>query len=214
MKRAADYDAKGYAHLEGFLPPEVADAFLQQLELDLREAGKSFQQFATSEKILARPAIQIYGYRYKPMISFLWGMTPAMIEVTGRDLLPTYCFFRIYQEGDICRVHSDRGACEHSLSLTLAYSDGKPWPLQIAAAPVSEARPIADGFDADDCSAVPMRPGDAVLYKGVQYRHGRTVPNPNRWSAHLFLHWVDRDGPYRDCAFDARLAPADRPAAG
>jgi hypothetical protein len=28
------------------------------------------------------------------------------------------------------------------------------------------------------------------------------VPNPNGWSIHLFLHWVDRDGPVRDQAFD------------
>jgi len=54
---------------------------------------------------------------------------------------------------------------------------------------------------------VSMKPGDAVLYEGVHHRHGRTDPNPNRWSAHLFLHWVDRDGPYRDHAFDGR-APA------
>jgi hypothetical protein len=27
-------------------------------------------------------------------------------------------------------------------------------------------------------------------------------PNPNRWSAHLFLHWVERDGPYAEHAFE------------
>jgi hypothetical protein len=27
-------------------------------------------------------------------------------------------------------------------------------------------------------------------------------PNPNSWSAHLFLHWVEKDGRYRDQAFD------------
>jgi len=41
-----------------------------------------------------------------------------------------------------------------------------------------------------------------VLYRGVQRRHGRTRPNPNGWSAHLFLHWVERGGPYADFAFD------------
>ena len=41
------------------------------------------------------------------------------------------------------------------------------------------------------------------------HRHGRTAPNPNAWSAHLFLHWVDRDGPYRDHAFDGQITPAD-----
>jgi hypothetical protein len=50
-----------------------------------------------------------------------------------------------------------------------------------------------------------MEVGDAVLYRGVNHRHGRLSPNPNGWSVHLFLHWVDRSGPYRDHAFDGRI---------
>jgi hypothetical protein len=53
--------------------------------------------------------------------------------------------------------------------------------------------------------------GDAVLYYGVRYPHGRTTPNPNTWSAHLFLHFVDRNGPHAGEAFDGRvrLEPVD-----
>jgi hypothetical protein len=47
-----------------------------------------------------------------------------------------------------------------------------------------------------------------LLYRGVNHRHGRIKPNPNGWSAHLFLHWVDREGPYRDHGFDGQIAPA------
>ena len=54
-----------------------------------------------------------------------------------------------------------------------------------------------------------MEVGDAVLYQGVHHRHGRMSPNPNGWSAHLFLHWVDRDGPHRAHAFDGNAAPAE-----
>ena len=50
-------------------------------------------------------------------------------------------------------------------------------------------------------SALP-EPGDAVLYRGIDLRHGRTQPNPNRWSAHLFLFWVERGGPFAQHAFD------------
>jgi hypothetical protein len=53
-----------------------------------------------------------------------------------------------------------------------------------------------------------MEVGDAVIYRGVHRAHGRTTPNPNRWSAHLFLHWVARDGPYSDQAFDGQPPPA------
>jgi hypothetical protein len=52
-----------------------------------------------------------------------------------------------------------------------------------------------------------MEIGDAVAYRGVEHRHGRTTPNPNAWSAHLFLHWVVPDGPHADRVFDGKGVP-------
>ena len=57
-------------------------------------------------------------------------------------------------------------------------------------------------------ASVPMQVGDAVLYQGSHYAHGRMQPNPNKWSAHLFLFFVDRNGPYAKHAFDEK--PFDR----
>jgi hypothetical protein len=162
---------------------------------------------------LKRPAVELYGYQYKPMLTFLWGLTPAMCEVTGRNLLPTYSYFRAYQQDDLCYVHSDRHACEHSLSMTLAYSDGKSWTLDVSQHRGGErAAPITKDFAGQSYSSVRMQPGDAVLYQGVHYRHGRVTPNPNRWSAHMFLHWVDADGPFKAQAFDGKSAQGPEPA--
>ena len=94
------------------------------------------------------------------------------------------------------------------MSLTLAYSDGRAWPLELgregAAGPEDI---IASGFGSEPMSSLAMEVGDAVAYQGVDHRHGRTMPNPNRWSAHLFLHWIDPDGPHADRAFDGRGIP-------
>lgn len=207
----AGYHDKGYAHLRGFVAPEVVDVFLRQLWLDLQQARLPLSSFAQTSKLLNKSAVEIYGYRYKPMMSFLWGLTPAMNAVTGLELLPTYSFLRIYQAGDICRVHSDRSACEHSLSLTLGYSDGKVWNFEVGSNQLTEPLPFDETFADERFSSLAMNPGDAVLYKGTEYRHGRTTPNPNRWSAHMFLHWVDRDGPHGACAFDGVELPPGRP---
>jgi hypothetical protein len=133
---------------------------------------------------------------------FLWGLTPLMSKLVGRELLPTYDFFRVYREGDVCRVHCDRYSCEHSLSLTLDYSDGLPWDLEVGKQRMEPSARVADEWGDEAYGSVSMEVGDAVLYQGVHHRHARTKPNPNGWSAHLFLHWVDRDGPYADHAFD------------
>ena len=61
-----------------------------------------------------------------------------------------------------------------------------------------------DDFGDEPFSSVEMQPGDAVLYRGMDLRHGRIKPNPNTWSAHLFLFWVERDGNFKQHAFDAQ----------
>lgn len=207
MKVIGDYHGNGYAHLEGLVPQEVARAFMLGLKQDMGGDPIPLSRVSQHVNLLTRPAFEIYGFHYKPMLFFLWGLTPIVSELVGRPLLPTYDYFRIYRQGDVCRVHSDRYSCEHSLSLTLAYSDDRPWALEIGKARVEPSAKVDEDFGPDVFSAIPMKVGDAVLYQGVRHRHGRTRPNPNAWSAHLFLHWVDRDGPYRDHAFDARGMP-------
>jgi hypothetical protein len=203
-----DYAGRGYAHIAGLISPDVAGAFLALVRDAIGPGTIPLSRVQEFPNLLLRPALEIYGFQYPPMLALLWGLTPIMSEVTGKDLLPTYDYFRVYRKGDVCRVHFDRPSCEHSLSLTLGYSAGELWPLMIGE--VEHPQPnasVADTFEEEPFNSVPMNVGDAVLYRGTAHRHGRTAPNPNDWSAHLFLHWVERDGPYHDHAFDGRGAP-------
>lgn len=203
MRIEGDYREQGYATIRGLVPPEVASNLFRQLQIDLATAGKSFETFAQSQPLSRQRTIDISGHFYRPLTTFLWGLTPIIGEITGADLLPSYDYFRIYQKDDVCRVHSDRPSCEHSVSLTLAYSDGVPWPLQVGSTPVTREEPCVEDFGDEPFTSVEMQPGDAVLYRGIDLRHGRTQPNPNQWSAHLFLFWVERAGKFAQHAFDA-----------
>lgn len=200
-----DYDRDGYALVEGLLPVEICNAFLSQLKRDMEGRGPLSGMMRQSN-LLKREAAELYGYHYPPMLGLLWGLTPVVSRILGRDLLPTYNYFRIYREGDICRVHSDRYSCQVSLSLTLDYSDGVVWPLEMGGDPVEPSALVEENFGGATFSAASMQPGDGVLYQGVNRRHGRVTPNPNLWSAHLFCHWVERDGPYAASAFDGNSA--------
>ncbi len=203
------YQAKGYASLPGLIPREVATGFLARLKAELDRQGIALSQLLQPSHLLRAPAAEVTSNQYAPLGTFLWGMTPAIARLTGEDLLPTYAYFRLYRQGDICRVHCDRYACEHSVSLTLAYADDLPWALELATTRDDHPRQRADeGFAPHEApEGVAMMPGDAVLYQGVHHHHGRTVPNPNRWSAHLFLHWVSRGGAYAGEAFDKQMPP-------
>lgn len=208
MKIIGNYHGEGYAHVEGLVGPEIARVFLANMKKDLGLEVLQLSKVREFPNLLARPAFEMYGYHYPPMLFFLWGLTPIVSEIVGRKLLPSYDYFRIYREGDVCRVHYDRPSCEHSLSLTLDYSDGVAWPLEVGKTNSQPSARIEEDFGDEEFASIAMNVGDALLYQGVNHRHGRTQPNPNAWSAHLFLHWVDADGPYRDHAFDRQGQPA------
>lgn len=202
MRVEGDYNEDGYATIRGLIPPEVASNLFRQLQMDLSAAGRSFETFAQDQPLSRHQTIDISGHFYRPLTTFLWALTPVVSQLTGADVLPSYDYFRIYQKDDICRVHSDRPSCEHSISLTLTYSDGVPWPLEVGSRRVTKEEPCVDDFGDEPYSAVVMQPGDAVLYRGIDLRHGRMKPNPNQWSAHLFLFWVERGGEFEKHAFD------------
>ncbi|MFL6845581.1 MAG: hypothetical protein ACJ8ER_11955 [Allosphingosinicella sp.] len=208
MEVEGDYAQDGYALVRGLIAPEVARAFLKGLEEELGGQPIALSRVTSHPNLLKRPAAEVYGHHYKPLAYFLWGLTPAVSALVGRELLPTYDYFRIYRRGDVCRVHSDRPSCEHSLSLTLDYSDDRAWELEVGRARHDEpSARVDEDWGGEPFTSLAMNPGDAVLYRGVEHRHGRVTPNPNGWSAHLFLHWVDREGPWREHAFDGQPEP-------
>ncbi|HVJ01493.1 MAG TPA: hypothetical protein VM662_04875 [Sphingomonas sp.] len=205
MQASGDYETDGYTVIRGLLAPEVCNAFLNQFQEAVQQSGTPLSKLTRTNHLLRREAVEMYGYHFPPMLTLLWGLTPTIAGLTGRDLLPSYSYFRIYREGDICFVHSDRLSCEHSVSLTLDYSDGVPWPLEVAREHSEPDATTQDDFGTAPFASIAMNPGDAVLYQGVHRRHGRITPNPNAWSAHLFLHWVERGGRFADKAFDGKL---------
>lgn len=202
------YQSQGCAPIYGLMSPEVAGNMTFEIQKIVSQLGA---RLLAAPRVGEKPAYELYSYKWWPMATYHFALTPLMESITGEPLLPTYAFFRSYQANDVCRIHADRAACEHSLSLTLAYADGDPWALSVEEDSLDPSEYFKSGQKADYGGNAfvdfPMRPGDAVLYKGIQHRHGRLDPNPNRWSAHMFLHWVAKDGPYAGEAYDGRTLP-------
>jgi hypothetical protein len=194
------YAADGYVLLKQLFPPIVLDIFHAKMQQDLNLKGN--KTFLSQTGLLTKPAIEVYSRQYAPMATFHWGLTPRVAEVANCELIPTYAYFRAYQQGDVCLVHSDRHACEHSLSLMIHLADGVPWALCVEKRRIDAPEAVQTNFGGHDFTPLPMSAGDAVMYRGVDHRHGRIDPNPNSWSAHLFMHWVDANGPFADQAFD------------
>lgn len=205
------YEQDGYTVVRGIAPAPMVDNFLAIICAQVTQRPEVASKFLTAPRVNTKPAYEFYSYKHPATMGFHWGLTSRMVEMTGKRLAPSYAYFRVYQQGDRCTVHSDRQSCEHSLSMMLGYSDDIVWPFEVGTRryefeDASELGKEAD-FGDEPAKPVMLKPGDAILYQGCNYRHGRTMPNPNRWSAHLFLHWVDLDGPFKDWAFDGQKFP-------
>src|SRR5207253_8639312 len=185
-RERVSYAANGYALLPHFFTPLVLEVFHGKLQADLNLKGDP--KFVSRTALLTKPALEVYSRLYAPMAAFHWGVTPAVANIAGCELIPSYAYFRVYQQGDVCLVHSDREACEHSLSVMIELSDGQPWPLCVGTTLIEQGpAPVEADFGGDEFVSLPMSAGDAVMYRGVDHKHGRLQPNPNRWSAHLFM---------------------------
>jgi hypothetical protein len=131
------------------------------------------------------------------MESILLLLQPKIEEYTNKKLIPVCSYYRVYSDGSILKDHTDRPACEISVSITLGYNytDNKGdyiWPLHVYLN--GEKR----------CFRCDV--GDALIFKGAQLVHGRDLLNAGNDSYHiqLFLHYVDSDGSYTEYKFDNR----------
>jgi len=127
-------------------------------------------------------------------------------RILGMDLMPSYFYDRFYTPNAILKRHSDRPACEVSVSLQISTTLKNPWPLWFE-------RP--DGSE----TYVLMNNGDAVIYKGCEREHWRdAMPDEISWwkkkiaklrgkeieqyHHQIFLHYIDSNGPFLHCAYD------------
>lgn len=107
-----------------------------------------------------------------------------MEEITGKKLLPTYSYWRMYTHLDKLAKHSDRESCEISVSVNFG-SSGESWPLYMDDIPLE------------------TKPGDALVYLGRDVNHYRKKFMGD-WYCQAFLHYVDANGPFAEFKLDKR----------
>jgi predicted 2-oxoglutarate/Fe(II)-dependent dioxygenase YbiX len=121
-------------------------------------------------------------HNYISFLELLCEKTPEVSEILEETVLPTYAYSRVYKNGSILERHTDRDACE--ISLTLNLNSDKPWPIWIKT-PEGEER------------SVELSPGDAILYLGKVAEHWREKYS-GEYYTQVFLHYVRSRG---DCAY-------------
>ena len=144
-------------------------------------------------------------YRY-PLYHEVHKLVGKAIEnILQIDLFPTYYYERCYWKGSVLARHTDRPACEISISIQVS-SNTKPWPIFFK-------KPNGEE------SSVTMNDGDGVIYKGIEIEHWRNRLDSkyNRFQRYIkklrkidddtyhhqvFFHYVKAQGNYVHHAYD------------
>lgn len=182
-----------YEVVKGAVSPEV----LQHCDIEFELLRKVMHitnnvseenKFAFNDEQIANS----FSY-YSPLCFETLAQTllPTMEEVTGKKLYPTYTYARIYYEGAEMARHTDRPSCEFSTTVCISNDpDFGAWDIWFKNLEGKEF-PIW------------LEPGDALVYKGDILEHWRN-PYAGKRQCQAFLHYVNKQGKYRDYKYDKR----------
>ena len=130
-----------------------------------------------------------YEY-YNPLMNLLLSeLKPDIEEIYGKKLHETYALYRVYSQGMELKKHTDRPACEVSVSIFLGCNFNWQWPIFVDGVPYG------------------LSQGEGILYKGCEEMHWREplvyVPKLGEEQrevslthSQLFLHYIEAGGQY------------------
>ena len=152
--------------VKGFLDIDTANQYADRME-----SMKENMQFDDGQ---CRNSWATYGANW----DLLEDSLEKMESITGLELIPTYDYCRIYSVGETLEKHSDRPACQVSVTVCLR-NEKSPWEFHW------------------DGGSYAMEQGDAVVYHRplIHWRDS----NPDGMVYQSFLHYVDANGPHSDC---------------
>ena len=116
------------------------------------------------------------------MTALLDTKLPVVEKKSNLKLFPTYAYWRYYVYGGTLAKHKDRPSCESSVTVCIKKYDN--WPI------------IIEGKKFE------LEEGDGVLYEGCAQKHWRPGTYEGKGMAQVFLHYVNKNGPFTHHAYD------------
>ena len=162
---------------------KIIKNFFSKEELNILQPYCYHRLNSDKDYVLDAQSFSPSWYKDSLMNSFLNLKLNLMKKETGLELLPTYTYWRYYVFGATLSQHTDREACEISISACVKKYDD--WPL------------IIEG------KKIELEEGEALMYAGVDQLHGRPGVYKGDGMAQVFFHYVDKNGPYEKYAYDA-----------
>lgn len=168
---------ESYKVIRGFLSAEECDAYAARFRQDCTEEYET-QDIAGNCK---------GSHQHPPAQLFLVNKNAELSEYIGEDLLPTYSYTRSYGPNGFLDPHTDRAACE--ISVTVHLDGDEDWDFQIVNVN-------------DEIDTITLEKGDCIIFDGVNFVHNRVGEYTGEEYTQLFLHYVFAEGEYQAEIFD------------
>lgn len=186
MTDAERFEKHGCVLVKNFIDEQTISVVSQYFENKIRRG-----EWRESQK-QGDPTSR-FAYYADPLIEILLEASREAVEnATGKELIPTYSYSRIYQAGEKLSPHVDRPACEVSVTVNVATK--------------GDFSPIYTQWGKNDPEKHVLNPGDAVVYLGCDVTHWRQPLSEGQLNVQFMLHYVDKNGPNSQHAKDKRPA--------
>tara|TARA_B100001063_G_scaffold30957_1_gene24000 strand:- start:445 stop:1305 length:861 start_codon:yes stop_codon:yes gene_type:complete len=202
------FEENGWVKIEKYIDTNMANLLYHHIQLEAQrlayfednsiEADNNIHGTFTDNQ--AAGDFSKYG---DPIFDALLSLgTEKLSELTGKDLIPTYSYHRLYTMGTELKRHKDRPSCEISTTLCIGYDNSNvdaskypdwDWPMYVGP---------KDGEKGTDGMPIHMKPGDMLIYRGDVVEHWRE-PLWGQNHAQVFLHYNEKDGQY-NIPYDGR----------
>ena len=204
-----DFENNGYLVVRNFFSEETIDILSTYFDLKYRVIQSDDylrQEYSSSSSDVAN-GLRFSNDYLTESILLLYG--DKMSKVLELDLIPSYTYARIYEQGNILKPHSDRESCEVSVTCPITISDSRASTIYISNFKFDPS--IHSGSYQNsgeikkigDFTQVDLLPGDALFYKGCERFHWRE-PLESDYLVQFFMHTVQINGQFKDFVFDKR----------
>jgi len=161
---------------------KIIKNFITPQELSLLKKYCYNRLDANKDYVIDSQSFSPAWYNDSLMTSLLDIKLPLVEKESNLKLFQTYAYWRYYVYGAKLDKHTDRPACEVSVTTCIKKYDN--WPI------------VVEG------KSFELEEGDAVLYTGRNQKHWRPGIYEGEGMAQVFLHYVDKNGPYAHHAYD------------
>ena len=148
---------------------------------------------------------RIYAYKPNFLVQIHQMLAPFASEIFGEELMPSYSFLSMYQDGGRCPLHIDRDQCYRTIDYLIRQDDSEPWPLHVGGYISEEARiehgnrdkpssheEIMERIGLETWDTLLLKPNEAACYSGTHQWHYRSTPSKGRADL-AFFHFVPKD---------------------